>query len=56
MDGNDTFTSELNASHQLFVGGDGSDTYIINAPEVMTIFDGGTNGSDHVCIDGIGLS
>ena len=36
LDGNDTFNSENNASHQIFIGGKGDDTYKINVNGVMT--------------------
>ena len=41
LDGNDKFTSDAFASEQIFVGGEGSDTYKIDQPGFMTIFDGG---------------
>ena len=39
LNGDDVFTSAVNGSYQFVVGGEGNDTYIINSPGVMTIFD-----------------
>ena len=44
------------ASHQIFIGGKGDDTYKINVNGVMTIFDGGAGDFDQVQASGIGLN
>ena len=43
------------ATEQVFVGGEGNDTYKIDQPGFMTVFDGGYSGSDVVRATGIGV-
>ena len=49
------FTSLYGATEQVFVGGEGSDTYKIDQPGFMTVFDGGYSGKDVVQATGIGV-
>ena len=55
LGGSDTFYSQLGADNQIFVGGEGGDTYKIEAPGFMTIYDGGLSGNDTILATGLGL-
>jgi len=46
----------LRAENQIFIGGEGADKYKIDSPGFMTIYDGGSSGTDTVEATGIGLS
>lgn len=53
LNGDDVFTSAVNGSYQFVVGGEGNDTYIINSPGVMTIFDNANSSNDIVEATGL---
>ena len=53
LNGDDFFTSAINGFYQIAVGGEGNDTYIINSPGVMTIFDNGNSPNDIVNATGL---
>ena len=50
-----TIYSLYGANEQVFVGGGGNDTYKIEQPGFMTVFDGGYSGKDVVQATGIGV-
>ena len=50
------FQSNFGSFNQIFVGGDGDDSYLINRPGYMTVFDGGYQDSDTVKATGIDLA
>ena len=53
LNGDDVFTSAVNGSYQFVIGGEGNDTYIINSPGVMTIFDNANSSNDIVEASGL---
>ena len=48
MGGDDRFTTSLNADFQGFVGGTGSDRYVLDKASVITVVDGGNSSGDVV--------
>ena len=52
----DTFISGTNAEFQVFVGGDGGDSYSIDSPGAMTVVDAGNSADDSLYTTGIGLT
>ena len=56
LDGNDTITSTYYGENQIAVGGKGDDTYVINTPGILTIFDNGTSSNDTLEATGIGVT